>query len=43
MGKPKSDGTPRPMIVVTLLCGFLTLIAGCIPFLLKRTGSAPTP
>ena len=32
-----------PMIVVTLLFGFLTLVAGCIPFLLKRTGRAPIP
>ena len=24
------------MIVVTLLFGFLTLVTGCVPFLLKR-------
>jgi DHA1 family bicyclomycin/chloramphenicol resistance-like MFS transporter len=34
-----ADGTPRPMIVVTLLFGFLTLVTGCIPYLLKRNGS----
>jgi MFS transporter, DHA1 family, multidrug resistance protein len=38
-----ADGTPRPMVVVTLLFGFLTLVAGSIPFLLKRAGRAPTP
>jgi len=27
------------MIVVTLLFGFLTLVTGCIPYLLKRNGS----
>ncbi len=38
-----ADGTPRAMIVVTLLFGGLTLVAGCVPFLLKRSGRAPTP
>jgi hypothetical protein len=28
---------------VTLLFGLFTLIFGCIPFLLKRGGCAPTP
>ena len=35
-----ADGTPRPMIVVTLLFGFLTLVTGCVPFLLKRRRAA---
>jgi DHA1 family bicyclomycin/chloramphenicol resistance-like MFS transporter len=36
-----ADGTPSPMIVVTLLFGFLTLVTGCVPFLLKRRGNSP--
>jgi MFS transporter, DHA1 family, multidrug resistance protein len=35
-----ANGTPRPMIVVAVLCGLLTLIAGAIPFLQKRFGNA---
>jgi DHA1 family bicyclomycin/chloramphenicol resistance-like MFS transporter len=31
-----ADGTPSPMIVVTMLFGFLTLVTGCVPFLLRR-------
>jgi MFS transporter, DHA1 family, multidrug resistance protein len=30
-----ADGTPRPMIVIAVLCGFLTLTAGAIPFVQK--------
>jgi DHA1 family bicyclomycin/chloramphenicol resistance-like MFS transporter len=33
-----ADGTPRPMIAVALLFGFLTVVTGCVPFLLKRYG-----
>ena len=36
-----ADGTPRPMIMVALLFGFLTLVTGCVPFLLKRHGAPP--
>jgi DHA1 family bicyclomycin/chloramphenicol resistance-like MFS transporter len=35
-----ADGTPRPMVMIALLCGFLTLIAGTIPMLKKRFGTA---
>ncbi len=35
-----ADGTPRPMIMIAVLCGLLTLIAGAIPFLQKRLGRA---
>jgi DHA1 family bicyclomycin/chloramphenicol resistance-like MFS transporter len=38
-----ADGTPRPMIVIAVLCGFLTLIFGAIPFLQKRLGTIPPP
>src|SRR5262245_23953299 len=38
-----ADGTPRAMTMVTLLFGVLTVVVGCIPFLLKRTGRASTP
>jgi DHA1 family bicyclomycin/chloramphenicol resistance-like MFS transporter len=38
-----ADGTPRAMVVVTLLFGFFTLVFGCIPFLLKRGRGAPIP
>jgi DHA1 family bicyclomycin/chloramphenicol resistance-like MFS transporter len=31
-----ADGTPRPMMLIALLCGTLTLLVGAIPFLLKR-------
>jgi DHA1 family bicyclomycin/chloramphenicol resistance-like MFS transporter len=37
-----ADGTPQPMIVITLLCGVLTLAVGAVPFLLKRRRSAST-
>src|SRR5262249_16922552 len=36
-----AHGTPRPLLVVTLLWCTLTLIAGLIPFLLKRASRAP--
>jgi len=35
-----ADGTPRPMVMIAVLCGLLTLIAGTIPILKKRFGSA---
>ncbi len=35
-----ADGTPRPMIAMALLCGFLTLVFGAIPYLLKRKAAA---
>jgi DHA1 family bicyclomycin/chloramphenicol resistance-like MFS transporter len=38
-----ADGTPRPMIMIAMLCGFLTLIAGAIPFVQKRFGTVPPP
>jgi len=38
-----ADGTPRPMIVIAALCGFLTLIVGAIPFLQKRLGTISPP
>ncbi len=34
-----ADGTPRPMIMIAVICGFLTLVMGAIPFLQKRLGS----
>jgi DHA1 family bicyclomycin/chloramphenicol resistance-like MFS transporter len=33
-----ADGTPRPMIMIAVLCGVLTLTVGAIPFLQKRLG-----
>jgi DHA1 family bicyclomycin/chloramphenicol resistance-like MFS transporter len=33
-----ADGTPRPMVMIAVLCGVLTLIAGTIPMLKKRFG-----
>jgi DHA1 family bicyclomycin/chloramphenicol resistance-like MFS transporter len=38
-----ADGTPRPMIAIAVLCGFLTLIVGVIPFLHKRLGTIQPP
>jgi DHA1 family bicyclomycin/chloramphenicol resistance-like MFS transporter len=38
-----ADGTPRPMIAMAVLCGFLTLISGAIPYLLKRKTAASPP
>ena len=38
-----ADGTPRPMIMIAVLCGVLTLITGAIPFLQKRFGTVPPP
>jgi DHA1 family bicyclomycin/chloramphenicol resistance-like MFS transporter len=35
-----ADGTPRPMIMIAVLCGVLTLIVGAIPILQKRFGRA---
>jgi len=31
-----ADGTPRPMVMIAMLCGLLTVIAGAIPILQKR-------
>jgi hypothetical protein len=38
-----ADGTPRPMIMIAVLCGSLTLLVGVIPFLQKRFGTVPAP
>jgi DHA1 family bicyclomycin/chloramphenicol resistance-like MFS transporter len=38
-----ADGTPRPMIMIAVLCGTLTLIVGAIPLLQKRFGTIPPP
>jgi MFS transporter, DHA1 family, multidrug resistance protein len=39
-----ADGTPHAMTKVTLLFGVLTVLVGCIPFLLKqRAARAPIP
>ena len=38
-----ADGTPRPMIMIAVLCGTLTLIVGAIPLLQKRFGTVPPP
>jgi DHA1 family bicyclomycin/chloramphenicol resistance-like MFS transporter len=38
-----ADSTPRPMIAMALLCGFLTLVSGATPFLLKRKAAASPP
>ena len=35
-----ADGTPRPMIMIAVLCGLLTLTAGAIPILQKQFGRA---
>jgi DHA1 family bicyclomycin/chloramphenicol resistance-like MFS transporter len=35
-----ADGTPRPMIMIAVLCGLLTLATGAIPFLQKRLGTS---
>ena len=33
-----ADGTPRPMMMIAVLCGLLTLIVGAVPILQKRLG-----
>jgi DHA1 family bicyclomycin/chloramphenicol resistance-like MFS transporter len=38
-----ADGTPWPMAFMALLCGFLTLVTGTIPFVQKRLGTVPPP
>jgi DHA1 family bicyclomycin/chloramphenicol resistance-like MFS transporter len=38
-----ADGTPRPMIAMAVLCGFLTLVSGAIPYLLKRNAATSPP
>ncbi|MCX7310491.1 MAG: multidrug effflux MFS transporter [Hyphomicrobiales bacterium] len=38
-----ADGTPRPMVVIAVLCGVLTLIFGALPLLQKRFGTVPPP
>ncbi len=35
-----ADGTARPMVMIAVLCGLLTLIAGTVPILTKRFGRA---
>jgi DHA1 family bicyclomycin/chloramphenicol resistance-like MFS transporter len=31
-----ADGTPRPMVMIALLCGILTVMVGAIPYLLTQ-------
>jgi DHA1 family bicyclomycin/chloramphenicol resistance-like MFS transporter len=31
-----ADGTPRPMMMIALLCAVLNVVVGAIPYLLKR-------
>jgi DHA1 family bicyclomycin/chloramphenicol resistance-like MFS transporter len=38
-----ADGTPRPMMMIAVLCGCLTLITAAIPILQKRYGTIPPP
>jgi len=38
-----ADGTPRPMMVMAVLCSVLTLVFGAIPYLLKRVAAASPP
>jgi DHA1 family bicyclomycin/chloramphenicol resistance-like MFS transporter len=38
-----ADGTSRPMMMIAMLCGTLTLIVGAIPLLQKRLGTIPPP
>jgi DHA1 family bicyclomycin/chloramphenicol resistance-like MFS transporter len=38
-----ADGTPRPMVMIAVLCGFLTLVSGALPLLQKRLGTVPPP
>jgi DHA1 family bicyclomycin/chloramphenicol resistance-like MFS transporter len=37
-----ADGTPRPMIMIAVLCGVLTLFVGAIPYLLKMRAASLT-
>jgi len=38
-----ADCTPRPMIMIAVLCGCLTFAVGTIPLLQKRLGTIPPP
>jgi len=38
-----ADGTPRPMIVMAVLCAVLTLVFGAIPYLLSRKAAPSIP
>jgi DHA1 family bicyclomycin/chloramphenicol resistance-like MFS transporter len=38
-----ADGTPRPMIMIAVLCGCLTFAVGTIPLVQKRLGTIPPP
>ena len=38
-----ADGTPRPMVVIVVLCGCLTSIVGAIPFFQRRFGTVSPP
>ena len=38
-----ADGTPRPMIIIAVCCGFLILAVGVIPFLQIRLGTVRLP
>jgi len=35
-----ADGTPGPLIVMATVCGFLTLVSGVIPMMIKRRAAA---
>ena len=38
-----ADGTPRPMILMAVLCSVLTLVTGAVPYVLKRKAAALPP
>jgi DHA1 family bicyclomycin/chloramphenicol resistance-like MFS transporter len=38
-----ADGTPRPMIMIAVLCGALTCVSGAVPFLQRKFGTVPPP
>ena len=38
-----ADGTPRPMVMIAVFCGFLILMVGAIPFLQIRLGTFRPP
>jgi MFS transporter, DHA1 family, multidrug resistance protein len=38
-----ADGSPRPMVMIAVLCGVLTFIVGAIPMLQKQFGTVPPP
>jgi DHA1 family bicyclomycin/chloramphenicol resistance-like MFS transporter len=38
-----ADGTPRPMILIAVLCGVLIMVSGAAPWLQKQFGTVPPP